>query len=259
MSTHYKEGSRAVAGSLEQYCIKSLPEAAYYIPDFITRDDEERLLNKITSVPLPRWTHLSRRRLQTWPSALTNSNTLLDSPLPDWLRSPVVSRFTELGIFFDSPHRAPNHVLINEYQPGQGIMPHEDGAAYYPMVATVSIAAPIVLDIYEKRNDEERKAFTTGDFSGIHANDKPRYRILQEPRSLLITTGKLYTDYMHGIAETTSDSDLGPDTICNWDQVGDTTPFEHGSYERQTRISLTYRDVLRVSKLGNTMKFLNKR
>lgn len=138
-------------------------------------------------------------------------------------------------------------------------MPHEDGAAYHPIVATVSLAAPIVLDIYEKRADEQQATSMTSMSSEDVAAGAPRYRILQEPRSLLITTGSLYTDYLHGITESTGDEDLGPETICNWEQLGDKTPFEGGQYERQTRISLTYRDVLRVSKLGNTMKFLNRR
>ncbi|EAS32901.3 Alkbh6 protein [Coccidioides immitis RS] len=248
-----------MANDLAQYRIKSLPETAYYIPEFISEDEEDRLLNKITTVPLPRWTHLTRRRLQSWPSALTNSNTLLESPLPAWLVTPVITRFQKLAIFSASPHKAPNHVLINEYQPGQGIMPHEDGPAYHPLVATVSIGAPIVLDIYEKKNDGQQVPSMTKDTSSADTGKAPLYRILQEPRSLLITTDKLYTDYMHGIAEKTSDDYLGPETICNWDHLVDKAPFGSGSYERETRISLTYRDVLRVSKLGNTMKFLNKR
>ncbi|XHF97913.1 hypothetical protein AWENTII_001488 [Aspergillus wentii] len=123
---------------LEAARIKSLPEDAYYISDFLTEEEEGFLLHKITSAPLPRWTHLSHRRLQTWPSALTKSNTLIDSPLPSWLVSPTIApRFDALGIFANAPHGRPNHVLINEYQPGQGIMPHEDGAAYHPLVATM--------------------------------------------------------------------------------------------------------------------------
>ncbi|KAL2223093.1 hypothetical protein M432DRAFT_538909 [Thermoascus aurantiacus ATCC 26904] len=232
--------------TLEATRIKSLPDDAYYIPNFITEDEEERLLQKITTVPLPRWTQLSHRRLQSWPSTLTKSNTLLASPLPSWLSTPIITpRFEALGIFADAPHGAPNHVLINEYRPGQGIMPHEDGAAYHPLVATVSLGAPIVLDIYKKPNR--------------HADDdraEPQFRILQEPRSLLITTKKMYTDYLHGIAERERDEGLSAETVCNWDLLGDKARYECGWYERETRISLTYRDVLKVSKLGNSMKFL---
>lgn len=201
-------------------------------------------------MPLPRWTQLSHRRLQTWPSTLTKTNTLLAAPLPAWLHEPIVSpRLEGLGCFAGSPHQGPNHVLINEYQPGQGIMPHEDGSAYYPLVATVSLGAPIVLDLYEKTDsgggDEEEKA-----------DRKSAFRILQEPRSLLITTNELYTQYLHGIAERLTDEDLGFDGIANWEMLGDTQPYRNSSYERQTRVSLTYRDVLKVAKVGNSVKFL---
>jgi alkylated DNA repair protein alkB homolog 6 len=231
---------------------------------------------EINSAPLPRWTHLSHRRLQTWPSALTqSSNTLLASPLPSWLLNPVISpRFDDLGIFFDTPHGTPNHVLINEYLPGQGIMPHEDGAAYYPLVATVSLGAPIVLDVYEKRqqkscSDEgftpgeqlEREAEEQDEHGGKKQEDwvwkQPRFRILQEPRSLLITTKEMYTDFLHGIAERHRDENLNAEAVSNWDLLGEKERYECGSYERQTRVSLTYRDVLKVAKLGNSIKLLN--
>ncbi|KAE8332065.1 hypothetical protein BDV39DRAFT_137321 [Aspergillus sergii] len=232
---------------LETARIKSLPDDAFYIADFITEEEEEVLLQKITTAPLPRWTHLSHRRLQTWPSALTKSNALISSPLPSWLVSPVIPRFKSLGIFADAPHEAPNHVLVNEYRPGQGIMPHEDGAAYYPLVATVSLGAPIVLDLYQKGQ-------------GLDGEDRrPQQRILQERRSLLVTTKEIYTDYLHGIAEITRDEGLGPESICNWGLLREQVRYRCGWFERETRISLTYRDVLKVAKVGNTMKFLGGR
>ncbi|KAI9824150.1 MAG: hypothetical protein M1819_000913, partial [Sarea resinae] len=201
----------------------------------------------INTAPLPRWTHLTHRRLQTWPSQLTASNVLLSAPLPSWLVDPVIPRFeSSLAVFARSPHAGPNHVLVNEYRPGQGIMPHEDGAAYYPVVATVSLGAAIVLDIYGKRDTGERE-------------DKPRWRVLQEPRSLLVTTDEMYTDYLHGIAEVRADEDVGPETVVNWALLGCAEDFESGRYERKTRTSLTYRDVLKVSKLGSNLKFLGRR
>ncbi|PWY73932.1 hypothetical protein BO83DRAFT_437004 [Aspergillus eucalypticola CBS 122712] len=235
---------------LESARIKSLPDDGFYIADFISEDEEEFLLRKITTAPLPRWTHLAHRRLQSWPSALTKSNALISSPLPSWLVSPIITpRFDSLGLFADAPHRAPNHVLVNEYRPGQGIMPHEDGAAYYPLVATVSLGAPIVLDLYEKCED--------GDGNG-HGR-RPVYRILQERRSLLVTTKSIYTDFLHGIAETSRDEGLGAESICNWDLLREPDRYECGCLERETRISLTYRDVFKVASLGNTMRFLGSR
>ncbi|KAJ5130935.1 uncharacterized protein N7515_006974 [Penicillium bovifimosum] len=241
---------------LEAARITVLPGEAFYISDFITEAEEDWLLRKVTSAPLPRWTQLSHRRLQTWPSALTQSNTLLASPLPDWLQSPIIERFSELGIFDDAPHQAPNHVLVNEYQPGQGIMPHEDGAAYYPLVATVSLRAPIVFDVYDKHVQGDKDESGQDVAGKPDADRKPHYRILQERRSLLITRGKMYTDVLHGIAETTRDEDLGPHSICNWELLRDKETYRQGWYERETRTSLTYRDVLHVAKMGNTLKFL---
>ncbi|KAJ5408676.1 hypothetical protein N7509_002559 [Penicillium cosmopolitanum] len=248
-----------MACDLETARITSLPGEAFYIADFISEDEEEYLLQKVAAAPLPRWTHLSHRRLQTWPSALTKSNTLLESDLPPWLTSPIIEpRFNSLGIFKSAPHGAPNHVLINEYRPGQGIMPHEDGAAYHPLVATVSLGAPIVLDIYEKNANEKHHAEQGGEGERDHAHNsrKPQFRILQERRSLLITRDLLYTEFLHGIAETSRDDDLGPHSVCNWPLLREKDAFLIGGYDRQTRTSLTYRDVLKVAKMGNTLKFL---
>ncbi|MCJ1479751.1 hypothetical protein MMC13_008437 [Lambiella insularis] len=243
--------------ALAHAAIPSLPDAAYYVPEFITSAEEQSLLDKINNAPLPTWRHLSHRRLQTYPSPLTPQNTLLASPLPTWLSEPIVPRLLSLPIaadpsqghiFSDSPHKSPNHVLINEYRPGQGIFPHEDGAAYHPVVATVSLASPIVLDIYARKSDGigERK-------------EAPQWRILQEPRSLLITSGLMYRDHLHGIAETTVDDHLNRESVANWDLLGSQEDFQEGLRVRETRVSLTFRDVLKVKNLGKGLSFLANR
>jgi alkylated DNA repair protein alkB homolog 6 len=197
---------------------------------------------------------------------------LLASPLQPFLVHPIVDRFQALGIFNSTPHQAPNHVLINEYKPGEGIMPHEDGSAYARVVATVSLGASICLDITSKpgrdRDDEEIESQTEakngkydnkssanelGDSERPHSAPAQKYnlptRIIQEPRSLLVTTGAAYTDLLHGILATETDKDLSPDTVANWDLLSDpqTIIAAGGRIERATRISLTYRDVLKVS------------
>lgn len=128
-------------------------------------------------------------------------------------------------------------------------MLHEDGAAYYPLVATISLGGALVLDLYEKGASEDDGGCEEG-------RRRPRYRVLQERRSLLVTTGKLYTDFLHGIAETMRDEGLGPESVCNWDLLREKDRYECGWLERETRISLTYRDVIKVAKVGNTFKFL---
>lgn len=194
-----------------------------------------------------------------------------------------MERFKAIDIFANTPHKEPNHVLINEYRRGQGIMPHEDGGAYAPVVATVSLGAPICLEISRKpasREDENGatlqepagvQGVALGDTHGAEQEkdqeptaverdtppslplSTPSYniptRILQEPRSLLITTGSAYTELLHGIAPLEVDEDLGSATVANWDLLAEPYVFEESGRrnERDTRISLTYRDVLKVS------------
>ncbi|KAF4945289.1 hypothetical protein FSARC_14462 [Fusarium sarcochroum] len=248
----------SLPASLEHAKITTLPQTAYYIPNFITEEEEQIILDKISSAPKPRWKQLTKRRLQTWPSDLVN-NKLLEAPLPAWLRDPVISRLLSLPaqdsgpehIFGESPHKKPNHVLINEYPPGIGIMPHklstqQDGAAYWPVVCTVSLGASLCLNLHRSKDD--------GALDPV-----PAWRILQEPRSLLITTDQLYTDYLHGIADIDEDVDLGAETVANWNLLHSPDSFASGRNVRETRTSLTYRDVLQVSKVANKLGMFLKR
>jgi len=202
-------------------------------------------------IPSNRWTSLTHRRLQAHPSQLTKNQTLLAAPLPKWLSdqpAPILTRFGSLGVFQgcsaeDGNQPLPNHVLVNEYLPGQGIMPHEDGSAYWPVVATVSLGASLVLDLYEKKEDEEAFA----------SKKQPRYRIFQEPGSLLVTRGSAYDSMLHGIDGVEVDENLGPMTIANWELLSDKKAVESGQNGRETRISLTYRVVRKVSKVNMAM------
>ncbi|OCK77575.1 hypothetical protein K432DRAFT_418544 [Lepidopterella palustris CBS 459.81] len=274
---------------LEPFRISSLPPAFYYIPNFITPEEEASILQKI---PPSRWHPLSHRRLQAHPTTLTKSNTLLASPLPSYLTSPIIPRFAALRVFDQTPHKAPNHVLINEYRKGEGIMAHEDGGAYAEVVATVSLGGTVCLEISSKPGTAESgpdccargsaaaiassalsalpsdpsdpapdlaaKASTEGfaeDGNSPPENLDPPAplhlpsRILQEPRSLLLTTSLAYSSLLHGIPAVEADTDLCAATVSNWDLLGDSGVFEKagGRNERGTRVSLTYRDVLRVS------------
>jgi alkylated DNA repair protein alkB homolog 6 len=230
--------------------VPSLPPSCHYIPNFLSPAEETHILSQIHSTPSTRWTNLSHRRLLSLPSTLTGTarDTLIASPLPAYLSRPILPRFADLGLFQASPHGAPNHVLINEYLPGQGIMPHEDGPAYSPCTTTVSLGAAIVLDVYEKNLQGEREAAA-------------RWRILQEPRSLLVTSGAMYTDTLHGIEGVVLDEDVGEGKIANWELLGEKEQYaalEGRRYERKARVSLTYRDVVKVAKVGGAMRFLGK-
>lgn len=226
--------------------IPGLPRSCYYVHSFITPAEEEQILDQIRRLPGSRWTVLSHRRLLSLPSSLTGAanDTLIAAPMPSFLDS-IVRRLKEQGYFEGSTHKGPNHVLINEYKPGEGIMPHVDGPAYNPVTATVSLGSHTVLELYKKNEHGEREAV-------------PTWRILQEPRSLLVTTGDMYVDTLHGISEITIDEALDSDHIINWDSLGNRTLFESGKSQRDTRTSLTLRDVTKVAKLGGALKFMKR-
>jgi alkylated DNA repair protein alkB family protein 6 len=136
-------------------------------------------------------------------------------------------------------------------------MPHEDGAAYEPIVATISLGGNIVLDIFDKANSDVDTQVTIestdmsreGDEQQDSSNTKaPKWRILQEPGSLLVTRDDAYKALLHGISPITSDEDLGPDTVANWYMLGNQAPFANGVNVRETRISLTYREVIKTAR-----------
>ncbi|KAK9329354.1 hypothetical protein V1520DRAFT_343402 [Lipomyces starkeyi] len=230
---------------LETYRLVGVPDRAYYIPDFISEREERSLIEKIQSVPSARWTVLSRRRLQSWPTQLLQGSILpTTDAIPNWLAESIIPRTIDLGIWSASPHGRANHCLINEYEPGQGIMPHEDGDVYYPMVATVSLNDGIILDVYGKSDDGVRIV---------------KYRIYQEPRSLLVTTDEMYTKYLHGIQEILVDKELSSDTVSNWHflskETRESIGMNGGLLKRRTkRISLTFRDVKKVRNLSRFLQ-----
>ncbi|CAK3981754.1 Hypothetical predicted protein [Lecanosticta acicola] len=131
-------------------------------------------------------------------------------------------------------------------------MPHEDGNAYSPVVATVSLGGSVVLDVTSKPHTDEED-------EGAEKKKKKAWRILQEPRSLLVTTGAAYSETLHGIAEVREDVDLRKGTVVNWELLGDPGRVGEeggGKNVRETRISLTFREVRRVSAIGG--KILGK-
>ena len=43
-----------------------------------------------------------------------------------------------------------NHVLLNEYTPGQGIMPHVDGNLFFPTITTLNLGSHAMLKFYDQ-------------------------------------------------------------------------------------------------------------
>ncbi|KAJ7658495.1 hypothetical protein B0H17DRAFT_346927 [Mycena rosella] len=253
-------------------------------------DEEEYLIRKIKEYPQQRWKQLANRRLQLWgelrlrnsprghllicvPSAggeLTSKNVLIAQPMPSCVDTypDIINRLKDTGIFTRSPHGKPNHVIMNEYLPGQGIMPHEDGPAYFPVVATLSLGSHSVFHYYRYKPDVEGAQLERTE--GRSIDPAPVLTVLLEPRSVVISERALYSTHLHAIREIEEDlitagnaaappmlADLGV-PVANWDRVtgADTIRVmsEGGALKRATRYSLTCRDVEKVAQLKAFMK-----
>ncbi|NIG60740.1 CAP-Gly domain-containing linker protein 3 [Pontoporia blainvillei] len=122
--------------------------------DILSSAPEEGLLMDgsipVFNAPKPKWTQLSGRKLQNW-GGLPHPRGMVPERLPPWLQR-YVDKVSDLSLFGGLPA---NHVLVNQYLPGEGIMPHEDGPLYYPTVSTISLGSHTMLDLYEPRQPED--------------------------------------------------------------------------------------------------------
>ncbi|KAG9478232.1 hypothetical protein GDO78_013303 [Eleutherodactylus coqui] len=195
---------------------------------------------------------------------------MVPEKLPSWLQT-YTNKISSLELFGGN---CANHVLVNEYNPGEGIMvseryteyidvitghivahcsvfilqPHEDGPLYYPTVTTISLGSHTLLDFYLPLNrqlsDEEDQVPRTEEQRHVLS-------LLLEPRSLFILREDLYKNYLHGIRPLCQDT--LDHKVANLEQC---TARVEETLPRRTRVSLTIRLVPKVLK---TTLFLGKK
>lgn len=149
--------AEAMALDLEPFRVGSLP-SLYVLPEFITAAEEQRLLAAVRAAK-GKWTSVSGRRLQNH-GGIVHKGGLVAAPTASWLEQ-LVGRLSATGIYGGEAARA-NHVLINAYQPGEGILPHEDGPLYHPAVAILSLASPAVVRFTQRRRAGAEETTSTG-------------------------------------------------------------------------------------------------
>lgn len=154
---------------------------------------------------------------------------MIAEDIPNWLQS-VVDRVNGVASVYPEGKKA-NHVLLNEYRAGQGIMPHVDGPLFHPTITTVSLGSHTLLDFYQKTDELPLKV---------------QFSLLVEPGSLLVLKDDLYTSYLHGIQEVEADTVTDKTVVCPSSRE-DVKPGQ--VLERTTRVSLTIRHVPNTKKL----------
>ncbi|XP_039117887.1 alpha-ketoglutarate-dependent dioxygenase alkB homolog 6-like [Dioscorea cayenensis subsp. rotundata] len=264
---------------IKDYVVGDLP-TLIYIPNFIADSEQSQLLHHIYEVPTSKWKNLKNRRLQNW-GGVVHEKGLLPQELPAWLKK-VTGRIRQCTGLFPSEL---NHVLINEYLPNQGIMPHQDGPAYFPVVAILSLKSPVVIDftphprLRECASKESSGEELTIQSKAEEAEHDERHdgllntpkdsispcSLLLMPCSLLIFKDQAYSDYLHGIQDTKLHRLDKVVNVSECMKLQKQEPSlsleaesnhaidETGFKRTDTRVSLTCRLVLKVHK--NLFKF----
>lgn len=240
------------AEELNHFKVGHLP-TVFYIPNFISHDDETMLLDNIYKAPASKWKSLKNRRLQNW-GGIVHEKGLLPQELPIWLTNINKKIYQETNLY-----PAPiNHVLINEYLHNQGIMPHQDGPAYFPVVAILSLGSPVVMDFTPHSRLKSCADQLTENFDDKDSNGTTHcpFSILLMPRSLLIFKDEAYSGYLHGISDNSLqcyEQAVNKNEVqnCLLESENETVKVnrDHSSFERtNTRVSLTCRLVPKVHK-----------
>nr|GAT47964.1 predicted protein [Mycena chlorophos] len=297
------------------------PATCYYIPDFITVEEEQYLIGKIKDSPQQRWKQLANRRweqllvvavvgrrIDVKQCAHRAAHASLCRKLSRYYRAPATNRrihplstrqaesyHHERSLFSDASMAAMLTAMCLQYRPGQGEcyvtyftanppnpptfkeswcaklfprraepetysyddQPHEDGPAYHPVVATFSLQSHCVFHYYRYKENEDGP-----ETAGKSIDPTPVLSVLLEPRSVVISQDDLYASHLHAIREV--DQDVIHSTLLEIDQsmrlpIANrdklTSPSaiqfvnEGGTLKRETRYSLTCRDVQKVVQL----------
>ena len=179
-----------------------------FVSSFLTPEQEADCVTRIDAAE-GQWLNDLRRRVQHYGwrydyKARAITPDMHIGALPDWLADLAKRLYEETGLF----DRAPEQVIVNEYEPGQGIATHIDHPGFGPTVCTISL-----MDDWEM------------DFS---ENWKDKSPALLHRRSCVLLTGDARSVWQHGIAPRKQEYS------------------ESGKLERQRsrRLSLTFRTVL---------------
>lgn len=182
-----------------------LPPGAVLIDQFVSAEREAKLLSRVDSAP---WLLDLRRPVQhygwryDYKARRVSADARLGA-LPDWLE-PEVAALCSLGLF--AP--APDQVIVNEYEPGQGIAPHIDCVPCFgPTIASLSLGGTTEMQFENRATGESLE-------------------VRLAPQSLLLLTGPARLEWRHGIAARKSD------------------PMGGTRLPRKRRISLTFRKVI---------------
>jgi alkylated DNA repair dioxygenase AlkB len=148
-----------------------------YQPSYITETEELRLA---AAIDQETWNCSWDRRRQSYGASYGRDEVKVQ-PIPAWSIA-LADRMQKDGL----TERSFDHMLVNEYLPGQGIALHRDYEPFDRTVVSLSLLAPCLMDF---RHEE------TGE----------RHFLWLEPRSLLVLSDDARYKWQHGIARRKND------------------------------------------------------
>ncbi|WP_344528242.1 alpha-ketoglutarate-dependent dioxygenase AlkB [Streptomyces albiaxialis] len=178
-----------------------------YIADWLTPGACQALLSDIDAAA---WSARLKRRVQHYGHrydygrrSVAGHQQEAAPPLPEWARR-TAARLVREGRM----DREAEQVIVNEYQPGQGISAHVDCLPCFgPVIAAISLVSGCLMD------------FT-------HPEDGAKLAVPLAPGSLLVMSGPARYTWRHAIAARKSD------------------PGTTGRIPRGRRVSVTFRTLL---------------
>jgi len=124
-----------------------------YIPEYISKSQEQELIKNIDE---QQWLNDLKRRVQHYGykydyKARTITSDLKIGEIPNWLAE-YTNKFNSNGYF----SKIPDQVIINEYQPGQGISPHIDCIPCFDnTVASLSLLSPCIMEFINPSTNQK--------------------------------------------------------------------------------------------------------
>jgi alkylated DNA repair dioxygenase AlkB len=176
-----------------------------YVADYLSPEEHDRLVATIDCQP---WLTALQRRVQHYGyrydyKARKVARDFYLGPLPGWAAE-LAGRLRREG-WFDRP---PDQLIVNEYQPGQGISKHVDCVPCFgPTVVSLSLGSTCVMELAE-------------------AKTKRKVPLLLAPRSAVVLREDARYRWTHAVPARKSDA------------------FAGRTYPRSRRLSLTFRTVL---------------
>ncbi len=121
-----------------------------YIPDFITVQQHNEL---VESIDQNSWSSQIKRRVQQYGYEYNYKSKAVNflGELPNWSLS-LLEKLQESNLIAQKP----NQLIVNEYQPGQGILGHIDSILNFgEPVISISLCSPCTM-IFSRVDSEER-------------------------------------------------------------------------------------------------------